>query len=45
MANERPWYADWRVWFCMAAMTLGAIVAWVVGLPFRILDGIRSLFF
>jgi hypothetical protein len=43
--SERNWYADWRVWLCMALLALGALVQSLVGLPFRLLDAIRNILF
>ena len=44
-ATTRPWYADWRVWFCFGVLTLWWIVERVVGLPFRMFDWIWNLLF
>ena len=36
----RPWYADWRVWFCMVVLVVWGMLEWLFGLPFRLFDAI-----
>ena len=38
--QQRRWYADWRVWFCMALLLACGLTEWIVGLPFRLLFGL-----
>lgn len=38
--KPRPWFAEWRVW--VSLLILGLV--WLVGMPFRILDWLLSIF-
>ena len=43
--RQRPWYAEWRVWFCLCIFALCGLAQLVFGLPFRVLDALKSLLF
>ena len=38
--NSPRWFADWRVWLCLAIVTL----VWIVTFPLRLLDWLLSIF-
>ncbi len=44
MEKER-WYADGRVWLCLVLLLLCGLAEAIVGLPFRLLDGLWNLLF
>ncbi len=38
--EERPWYAEWKVWLCLVVLAVGGLIGWILGLPFRLLHWI-----
>jgi hypothetical protein len=43
--NRRPWYAEWRVWFCLAIFAACGLAQLVVGLPLRVFEAIWNVLF